>query len=159
MLFAQRPSPWPIGFPALRLGRKKTPLPGRLLPLVRTTGLEPARSEPIDPKSYISLSLIWKTKDYSIGTGRKRAYLFLAQSTRKNANNLHTLAFADGLRAKADNYGRHCFRVSQPMVLHQSEPLSFLAKLKQAEIRFKKEILLNLSKLFGCSDRVLSRSI
>ena len=129
MFFAQRPSPWPIGFPALRLGRKKTPLPGRLLPLVRATGLEPARSEPIDPKSCISFSLIQKTKEYWIGTGRKRADLFPTQSTKKNANNLHTLAFADGLRAKADGHGRPCLRAFQSTAFHPSEPPSFLREL------------------------------
>ena len=109
---------------------KKAPVPRRQsIYLVRATGLEPARSYPLDPKSYISFSLIQKTKECSIGIGRKRADLFPAQSTKKNASNMRTLAFADGLRTKADNYGRPCFRASQSMVFHQSEPPSFLRAL------------------------------
>ncbi len=75
--------------------------------MVRTTGLEPAWSSPMDPKSYMSFSLIQKNKEYMIGTGRKRADLFPAQSTKKNANNLRTLAFADGLWTIADGYDRN----------------------------------------------------
>ena len=86
--------------------------------MVRTTGIELAGIAPMDSKSYISFSLIQKNKEYMIGTGRKRADLFPAQSKKKNANNLPTLAFADGLRTKADNHGRPSFRTSQPMVFH-----------------------------------------
>jgi len=50
------------------------------------TGIEPARIAPIDPKPYIVFSFLWKSKAYPIGTGRKTAYLFLAQSTKKYAN-------------------------------------------------------------------------
>ncbi len=97
--------------------------------MVRTTGIEPARIAPMDSKSYISFSLIQKTKEHMIGTGRKMAYLFPAQSTKKNANNMRILAFADGLRTKADNYGKLCFRAFQSMVFHHSEPPSFLRAL------------------------------
>ena len=38
------------------------------------------------PKSYIVLSFLWKGEAYPIGTGWKIAYLFLAQSTKKHAN-------------------------------------------------------------------------
>ena len=54
--------------------------------MVLQTGIEPARIAPMDPKSYIALSFLWKSKAYQIGTGREIAYLFLAQSTKKNAN-------------------------------------------------------------------------
>ena len=54
--------------------------------LVEMTGIEPARIAPIDPKPYIVFSFLWKSKAYPIGTGRKTAYLFLAQSTKKYAN-------------------------------------------------------------------------
>ena len=40
----------------------------------------------LDPKSYIVLSFLWKSKAYPIGIGRKIAYLFPAQGTKKNAN-------------------------------------------------------------------------
>ena len=109
---------------------KKAPVPRRQsIYLVRATGLEPARSYPLDPKSYISFSLIQKNKEYMIGTGRKRVDLFPAQSTKKNVNNMCTLAFADELRTKADNYGKLCFRAFQSMVFHHSEPPSFLRAL------------------------------
>lgn len=54
--------------------------------MVPDTGLEPARIAPMDPKSYIVLSFLWKNKAYSIGTGQKIAYLFQAQGTKKSAN-------------------------------------------------------------------------
>ena len=40
----------------------------------------------LDPKSYIALSFLWKSKAYPIVIGRKIAYLFPAQGTKKNAN-------------------------------------------------------------------------
>ena len=51
---------------------------------------------PIGPKSYIVLSFLRKSKVQRIGTGRKITYLFLAQSTKKNANQQRILIFADG---------------------------------------------------------------
>ena len=51
--------------------------------MVRTTGIEPARITPMDPKSYIVLSFLWKSKVYQIGTGRKIAYLFPSQNYKK----------------------------------------------------------------------------
>ena len=54
--------------------------------MVEMTGIEPARIAPIDPKPYIVFSFLWKSEAYPIGTGRKTAYLFLAQSTKKYAN-------------------------------------------------------------------------
>lgn len=54
--------------------------------LVRTTGIEPARIAPMNPKSIAALSFLWKSKAYPIGAGQKIAYLFPAQGTKKNAN-------------------------------------------------------------------------
>ena len=51
--------------------------------MVRTTGIEPARIAPMDPKSYTVLSFLWKRKAYPIGIGRKIAYLFPAQGTKR----------------------------------------------------------------------------
>ena len=54
--------------------------------MVPDTGIEPARIAPMDPRSYIILSFLWKSEAYSIGTGQKIAYLFQAQGTKKSAN-------------------------------------------------------------------------
>ena len=54
--------------------------------MVLDTGIEPARAFPWRSKSYIALSFLWKSKAYSIGTGRKIEYLFPVQGTKKNAN-------------------------------------------------------------------------
>lgn len=54
--------------------------------MVRTTGIEPARIALMDPKSYIVFSFLWKSKAYQMVTGRKIAYLFPTQGTKKNAN-------------------------------------------------------------------------
>ena len=54
--------------------------------MVPDTGIEPARITPMDSKSYIVLSLLWKSKAYQIVTGRKIAYLFPAQGTKKSTN-------------------------------------------------------------------------
>jgi hypothetical protein len=39
------------------------------------------------------------------------------------------LAFADDLRTEADGHGKPCFEICRMMVLHQSEPPSFLQAL------------------------------
>ena len=77
--------------------------------LVRTTGIEPARITPMDPKSYIVLSFLCKSKAHPIGTGRKIANLFPAQGTEKNANQQRTLAFANELRTEADGHAKPVF--------------------------------------------------
>lgn len=67
--------------------KKKSTIPGAIrFILVGLAGLEPVRVSSLDPKSYIDLSSLWKSKAYPIGTGRKIAYLFPAQGTKKNAN-------------------------------------------------------------------------
>ena len=52
--------------------------------IVPDTGIKPARVFPWRSKSYIVLSFLWKSKAHPIGTGRKIAYLFPAQGTKKN---------------------------------------------------------------------------